>query len=186
MVSTSEIKRGMILDLDNKLVKIMSFDHQKIGRGGAQVKIQLRDLRNGANFDRTFPAGAKFENVRLERVTAQFSYADGDDYHFMNTETFDQIQVNVRDLGDARFFIHEGDNVDIMTYQDLPIDVEIPPSVMLEVVETDPGVKGDTATGGTKPAKLDTGLTVNVPLFVNPGDKIKVDTRDKKYLERSN
>jgi elongation factor P len=185
MVSTSEIKRGMTIDLDGQLLKILEFEHQKIGRGSAQVKISFKNLRTGANTVNTFQAGSKFNDVRLEREVAQFQYQDGDEFHFMHTETFEQRMLNDEQIGDVKNYIREGDNVDILVYNDEPIDVEIPPSVILEVVESQPGVKGDTATNATKPAKLETGLKVNVPLFVNVGDKIKVDTRTGKYVERA-
>ncbi|HEX2915416.1 MAG TPA: elongation factor P [Chloroflexia bacterium] len=185
MVSTSEIKRGMTIDLDGQLLKILEFDHQKIGRGSAQVKISFKNLRTGANTVNTFQAGAKFNDVRLERQTCQYQYEDGESFHFMNTETFDQVMLNEEQIGDVKYYIREGDTVDILTYNDEPIDLEIPPSVILEITQTEPGIKGDTATGATKPAMTETGLRVLVPLFVNTGDKIKVDTRTGKYVERA-
>jgi len=185
MVSTSEIRRGMTVDLDGQLLKILEFDHQKIGRGSAQVKISFKNLRTGANTVNTFQAGAKFNDVRLERETDQFQYQDGEEFHFMNTETFDQVMLRDDQIGDVKYYIREGDTVDILTYNGEPIDLEIPPSVVLEVTNTEPGIKGDTATGGTKPAMTETGLRVLVPLFVNTGDKVKVDTRTGKYVERA-
>lgn len=185
MVSTSEIRRGMTIDYDGQLLKILEFDHQKIGRGSAQVKISFKNLRTGANTVNTFQAGAKFNDVRLERETDQFQYQDGEEFHFMNTETFDQVMLRDDQIGDVKYYIREGDTVDILTYNGEPIDLEIPPSVILEVTETEPGIKGDTATGATKFANLETGLRVSVPLFVNTGDKVKVDTRTGKYLERA-
>ena len=185
MVSTSEIKRGMTVDIDGQLLKILEFEHQKIGRGSAQVKIYFKNLRTGANTVNTFQAGSKFNDVRLERETVQFQYQDGDEFHFMNMQTFDQKMLTDEQIGDVKFYIRENDSVDVLTYNDEPIDIEIPPSVILQVMESDPGVKGDTATNATKPAKLETGLKVNVPLFVNPGDRIKVDTRTGKYVERA-
>jgi elongation factor P len=185
MVSTSEIRRGMTIDLDGQLLKILEFDHQKIGRGSAQVKISFRNLRTGANTVNTFQAGAKFNDVRLERETDQYQYQDGEEFHFMNTETFDQVMLRDDQIGDVKYYIREGDTVDILTYNGEPIDLEIPPSVILEVTNTEPGIKGDTATGATKPAMTETGLRVLVPLFVNSGDKVKVDTRTGKYVERA-
>ena len=185
MVSTSEIRRGMTIDLDGQLLKILEFDHQKIGRGSAQVKISFKNLRTGANTVNTFQAGAKFNDVRLEREIDQFQYQDGEEFHFMNTETFDQVMLRDDQIGDVKYYIREGDTVDILTYNGEPIDLEIPPSVVLEVTNTEPGIKGDTATGATKPAMTETGLRVLVPLFVNTGDKVKVDTRTGKYLERA-
>ncbi len=185
MVSTSEIKRGMTVDIDGALLKILEFDHQKIGRGSAQVKISFKNLRTGSNTVNTFQAGAKFNDVRLERETDQFQYKDGEEFHFMNTETFDQVMLRDDQIGDVKYYIREGDTVDILTYNGEPIDLEIPPSVILEVTSTEPGIKGDTATGATKPAMTETGLKVLVPLFVNTGDKVKVDTRTGKYVERA-
>jgi elongation factor P len=185
MVSTSEIRRGMTVDLDGQLLKILEFDHQKIGRGSAQVKISFKNLRTGANTVNTFQAGAKFNDVRLERETDQFQYQDGEEFHFMNTETFDQVMLRDDQIGDVKYYIREGDTVDILTYNGEPIDLEIPPSVVLEVTNTEPGIKGDTATGATKHAMTETGLRVLVPLFVNTGDKVKVDTRTGKYVERA-
>ncbi len=185
MVSTSEIRRGMTIDLDGQLLKILEFDHQKIGRGSAQVKISFKNLRTGANTVNTFQAGAKFNDVRLEREIDQFQYQDGEEFHFMNTETFDQVVLRDDQIGDVKYYIREGDTVDILTYNGEPIDLEIPPSVVLEVTNTEPGIKGDTATGATKHAMTETGLRVSVPLFVNTGDKVKVDTRTGKYVERA-
>lgn len=185
MVSTSEIRRGMTIDLDGQLLKILEFDHQKIGRGSAQVKISFRNLRTGANTVNTFQAGAKFNDVRLERETDQYQYQDGEEFHFMNTETFDQVMLRDDQIGEVKYYIREGDTVDILTYNGEPIDLEIPPSVILEITNTEPGIKGDTATGATKPAMTETGLRVLVPLFVNTGDKVKVDTRTGKYVERA-
>jgi elongation factor P len=185
MVSTSDIRRGMTIDLDGQLLKILEFDHQKIGRGSAQVKISFKNLRTGANTVNTFQAGAKFNDVRLERETDQYQYQDGEEFHFMNTETFDQVMLRDDQIGDVKYYIREGDTVDILTYNGEPIDLEIPPSVILEITNTEPGIKGDTATGATKPAMTETGLRVLVPLFVNTGDKVKVDTRTGKYVERA-
>lgn len=184
MVSTSDIKRGTTIDLDGQLLKILEFDHQKIGRGSAQVKISFRNLRSGATTTRTFQAGAKFQDVRLEREVMQFTYRDGDDFNFMNTETFEQIALNEETLGDVQYYIREGETVEILTYNGEPIDIDIPPSVVLTISETENGVRGDTASNVTKPALTDTGLKINVPLFVNVGDKVKVDTRTGQYTER--
>jgi elongation factor P len=185
MVSTSEIKRGMVIDLDGQLQKILEFEHQKIGRGSAQVKISFKNLRTGANTVRTFQAGSKFNDVRLEREVVQFLYKDGEQYHFMNTETYEQPILSEEQMGDVRYYIHENETVDLITYNSEPIDIEIPPSVVLTIAYTEPGIKGDTASNATKPATTDTGLTINVPLFVNIGDKVRVDTRSGSYVERA-
>ncbi len=186
MVSTSEIKRGTTIDLDGQLLKIMEFDHQKIGRGSAQVKITFRNLRTGSITTNTFQAGSKFQDVRLDREIMQFLYRDGDEFHFMNTETFEQPILSEEQIGDVQYYIRPNETVEILTYNTEPIDIEIPPSVILTVETTEPGVKGNTATGATKPAVTDTGLTITVPLFINTGDKVKVDTRTGQYVERAN
>ena len=183
-VTTSELKKGLTIMLDGELYKVTEWAHNKQGRGSAQVRLQLKNLRTGTNIERTFQAGAKFDDVRLERRGLQFQYADGDQYHFMDPETYDQLSMSGTQLGDAVNFMREGDTVDILMHNDSFIDIDMPAAVVLQVVESEPGVRGDTATGATKPAKLETGITVNVPLFVNEGDKIKVDTRSGKYLER--
>jgi elongation factor P len=184
MIDTGDLRKGLTFDLDGRLVKVIDFAHNKQGRGSAQVRMTLRDLRTGSLTQHTVQAGAKFPQVRLERRHVQYLYPDGDQLHFMDTESFDQIILNADTLGDAARFIRENDVVDLLTYNDEPIDVELPPAVNLTVTDTDPGLKGDTASGATKPATLETGLVVNVPLFVNIGDTLKVDTRSGEYIER--
>ena len=183
-VTTSELKKGLTIILDGEMYKVTDWAHNKQGRGSAQVRLQLRSLRTGSNIERTFQAGAKFEDVRLERRSFQFQYADGDQYNFMDPETYDQVSFSADQLGDAVKFMREGDTVDILLHNETFVDIDLPAAVVLQVVQSEPGVKGDTATGAVKPARLDTGLVVNVPLFVNEGDRIKVDTRTSKYLER--
>jgi elongation factor P len=184
MIDTGDLRKGLTLDLDGRLVKVIEFSHNKQGRGSAQVRMMLRDLRTGSLTQQTVQAGAKFTPVRLERQHVQYLYADGDQRHFMDTETFDQIVLNASTIGDTARFIRENDVVDLLTYDGEPIDIELPPAVNLTVTETDPGLKGDTASGATKPATLETGLTVTVPLFINIGDTLKVDTRTGDYIER--
>jgi elongation factor P len=150
------------------------------------VKLKLRDVRAGHIIEQTYDSGAKFTRARVERQPAQYLYTDGNLYTFMNTETYDQIAINKDRLGDVALYLKENDDCQLLTYGDEAISVELPAAVVLSVAQTDPWVKGDTAQGGTKPAKLETGLTVNVPLFINTGDKVKVDTRSGEYLERSN
>lgn len=186
MIDTGDVRKGSTLDIDGKLVKVIDFSHNKQGRGSAQLRMQLRDLRTGSITQMTVMAGTKFQSVRLERQHVQFLYADGDQFHFMDTETFDQIVLDRRSVEDARPYMKENDVIDLLTYNGEPIDVELPTSVVLGVTQTDPGFKGDTATGGTKPATLETGLTVTVPLFVSEGDQLKVDTRTGEYIERVN
>jgi len=184
MIDTGDLRKGLTLDLDGRLVKVLDYAHNKQGRGSAQVRMTLRDLRTGATTQHTVQAGAKFTPVRLERQHVQFLYADADGYHFMDTDTFEQIALSQEAIGTAEKYLKENDVVDLLTYDGEPIDVELPVAVNLAVARTDPGLKGDTASGGTKPATLETGLVVNVPLFVNEGDLLKVDTRSGEYIER--
>ncbi len=184
MVTAGELRKGLTLNLDGELVRVLDYQHVKQGRGSAFVRLSMRNLRTGAITERTFQAGTKFETARLERRRVQYLYGDGDSYTFMDTETFEQPVLNARLLGDAVKYLKEGMTIDLLQYGDEPIDVEIPTSVEMRVDQTDPGFRGDTATGGSKPATLETGLTVQVPLFVNTGDVIKVDTRTSAYIER--
>jgi elongation factor P len=184
MIDTGDLRKGLTLDLDGRLVKVIDFAHNKQGRGSAQVRMTLRDLRTGSLTQHTVQAGAKFSPVRLERQHVQYLYPDGDHRYFMDTDTYDQIVLNASTVGEAGRFIRENDVVDLLTYNGEPIDIELPPAVNLSVTDTDPGLKGDTASGATKPATLETGLVVNVPLFVNIGDVLKVDTRTGEYIER--
>ena len=184
MIDTGDVRKGTTLDIDGKLVKVIEFSHNKQARGSANIRMTLKDLRTGSNTQMTAMAGTKFQSVRLERSHVQFLYAEGDHYNFMDTETFDQLVLDKVTVEEAIPYMKENDVIDILTYNDEPIDVELPTSVVLEVSQTDPGFKGDTATGGNKPATLETGLVVNVPLFVSEGDKLKIDTRSGEYIER--
>ena len=184
MIDTGDVRKGVTLDIDGKLVKVTDFSHNKQARGSANIRMTLKDLRTGANTQMTAMAGTKFQSVRLERQHVQFLYIEGDHYNFMDTETFDQIMLDRVTVQDAAPFMKENDVIDLLTYDGEPIDVELPTSVVLKVVRTDPGFKGDTATGGTKPAEMETGLVVNVPLFVSEGDNLKIDTRSGDYIER--
>ncbi len=185
MIDTGDIRKGSTFEQDGRLLKVVDFSHNKQGRGSAQLRMTLRDLRTGSLTQQTVMAGTKFNAIRLERQHVQLLYRDGDDFHVMDTETFDQIQLPATTIGDAANFLKDNDTLDLLTYDDEPIDIELPTSVVLAVTQTDPGFKGDTATGGTKPATLETGLTVNVPLFISEGDQIKVDTRTGEYIERA-
>ena len=184
MIDTGDIRKGITLDIDGKLVKVTEFSHNKQARGSANIKMTLKDLRTGSNTTMTAMAGAKFTPVRLERSHVQFLYVDGDHFNFMDTETFEQIMLDRAVLEDVEQYMKENDIIDLLTYNDEPIDIELPSSVELTVTQTDPGFKGDTATGGNKPATMETGLVVNVPLFINEGDKLKIDTRTGEYVER--
>ena len=185
MISTGELKKGITIELEGALYQILDWQHIKMGRGSAQVRLKLRDIRGGHTIERTFQAGEKFPRARLDRRAVQFLYSDGNLYYFMDAESFEQTMLSQEQLGNAINYLKEGMSLDILTYKDEPISVELPNSVELEVVETGPGFKGDTATAGNKPAKLETGITIQVPLFVNNGDIVRVDTRTGEYLERA-
>lgn len=184
MIDTGDLRKGATMEFDGRLVKVIDFAHNKQGRGSAQVRLTLRDLRTGAITQHSVQAGTRWPAVRLERKHVQYLYSDSGQHHFMDMETFDQVALDDSSVGDAMKFIKENDTVDLLTYGDEPIDIELPTSVNLKVVDTDPGLKGDTASGGTKPATLETGLVVSVPLFINIGDNLKVDTRTSEYIER--
>ena len=184
LINVGEIRKGIIIELDGQLYSVVDFQHIKMGRGSAQVRMKLRNVRTGSTVDRTFQAGERFQRVRLDHRTVQFLYSDGEMYHFMDTETFDQIALTREQLGDAVNYLKDGITLELLSYNDEPIGVELPITVDLKVVETEPGFRGDTATGGSKPARVETGLVVQVPLFVNQGDTIRVDTRTGAYLER--
>ncbi len=184
MISTGELKKGITIELEGALYTIIDWQHIKMGRGSAQVRLKLRDMRGGHTIERTFQAGEKFTRARLERRTVQFLYSEGELYYFMDSESFEQSPLNRDQLGDTINYLKEGMSLDVLSYKEEPIGVELPNSVELEVVDTGPGFKGDTATAGNKPARLETGITIQVPLFVNNGDIVRVDTRTGEYLER--
>ena len=185
MISTGELRKGVTIELDGKLYTIIDYEHIKMGRGSAQVRMKLKDVRAGHTIEKTFQAGERFPRARLEHATVQFLYSDGDLYYFMDQENYEQTGLTRELLGDALNYLKEEMTVDLLTYDNDPIGVEIPLSVELTIAETGPSFKGDTAAGGTKPATMETGLVVQVPLFLNTGDKIKVDTRTGAYLERA-
>jgi elongation factor P len=170
--------------MDNQLFSILDYQHQKIGRGSAQVRMRLRNVRTGSISDTTVQAGAKFPRVRLEQRQMQYLYQEDSNYIFMDQETYDQTGLTAAQLGDTVNYLKDNMIITVSFYENEPVDVEPPINVELVVVETDPGFRGDTASGGTKPAKTETGLVVQVPLFVNQGETIRVDTRTGAYLER--
>ena len=185
MISTGEIKRGMTIELDGNLYQVVEFQHIKLGRGSAQMRMKLRNVRKGDLIERTFQAGDRFQRARLDHRNVQYMYKDGTHFHFMDTASYDQIALDEDQLGDAVNYLTDGMTAVLNEYEGSPIGVDLPASVVLKVTDTDLGLKGDTATGATKPATVETGLRVNVPLFVERGDKIKVDTRTGEYLERA-
>ncbi len=185
MISVTDARKGVTIELDGALYQVLDFEHIKIGRGSAQVRLRLKDVRDGHTIDRTFQATAKFARARVERLQVQYLYEDGGLYYFMNTQSYDQVPLNRNQVGDAAPYLTENATCELLIYGDEPIGIELPAAVVLAVAETDPWVRGDTAQGGTKPAKLETGLSVQVPLFISTGDKVKVDTRSGEYLERA-
>ena len=185
MISTGDMKRGATIELDGRVYQVMEFAHIKMGRGSAQMRMKLRDVRRGDIIERSFQAGEKWPRVRVERVPMQYSYAEGDLFYFMNTETYDQVPLTRDQVGEAMNFLAENGTCDVLFLGDEPIGIELPSSVVLKVVKSDPGMKGDTATGATKPATMETGLVVNVPLFVNEGDRLKINTGTGEYQERA-
>ncbi len=185
MITVGELRKGITIELDGNLYQVLDYDHIKMGRGSAQVRMRLRDIRGGHTIDRSFQATAKFARARIEKQQVQYLYQDGDLYYFMNTETYDQTALNLNQVGEAAQYLTENASCELLAYGEEPIGIDLPAAVVLTVAETEPGVKGDTAQGGTKAAKLETGLTVQVPLFINTGDKLKVDTRSGEYLERA-
>lgn len=184
MISTGELKKGATIELDGKLMTILEYNHIKTGRGSAQCKIKFRDARSGAIFEQTFQAGTKWPRARVETREMQYLYSDDQFFYFMNTENYEQIPVTKDRVGDANLYLKENDNCQLVMYGDEVIGVELPSSVELLVTQTDPGFKGDTATGGSKPATMETGLVISVPLFVEEGQKLKVNTDLGSYIER--
>lgn len=184
MISTGELKKGVTIQLDGQLYQIIDWQHIKVGRGSAQVRLKLRDLRGKHIIERSFQAGEKFPLARLERRKVQYLYNEGGLHYFMDVENFEQAPLSADQLGDALNYLKEGMTLDLVSYKNESVGAELPVAVELKVAETGPSFKGDTATGGNKPAKLETGLTIQVPIFVANGDIIKVDTRTGEYLER--
>ena len=183
-ITTNDLKNGITLELDNGLFQVVEFQHVKPGKGGAFVRTKLRNLKNGNVFDRTFNAGVRVEQALLEKKDMQFLYRDGDDYVFMDTESYDQSHVSPVALGDAADYLVEQMTAIIAYYNGDIVSVEIPASVELTVAETDPGVQGDRVSGARKAATLETGKVVQVPLHINIGDRLKVDTRSGEYISR--
>jgi len=185
MLNASELRKGVTIELDGKLYQVIDYQHVKMKRT-ALAKVKLRDIRDGHTIERSFQNTEKFVRARLDYRPMQYLYSDGDLYHFMDEENFEQTSLDSSQLGDAINYLKEGMSLQISNYKGELMGVEMPITVELEVTGSEPGFKGDTATGGTKPATLETGITIEVPLFINQGDIIKVDTRSGSYLERVN
>jgi len=184
MITTADFRNGMTIEIDGTLFNIVYFQHVKPGKGGAFVRTKLKNLKTGAVMDKTFRAGEKVELAILDKRNMQYLYKEGGNLIFMDMESYEQMPIPGEVVGEAADFLKEGVVVDVPLYEGKPVGVEPPVFVELEVTETAPGVKGDTASGGSKPATLETGLVVNVPLFVETGDIVKVDSRSGEYVER--
>jgi len=185
MASTSDFRNGMVLEIDGQLSQIVYFQHVKPGKGGAFVRSKLKNVLTGAVVEKTWTAGERVTEVRLERRPVQYSYHDGQLYHFMDMGTYEDIPINAEVIGDDQLkYLKESMECQGLLHNDRVISVELPNFVELEVTETEPGVRGDTASGGTKPAKLETGAVIQVPLFIEQGEIVRVDRRDDKYLTR--
>ncbi len=184
MISTAEFRNGLVILMDDDLYTMVEFQHVKPGKGGAFVRTRLKNVKTGRVIDRTFRSGEKVEDVRLERKATQYLYPGDGEFVFMDQGTYEQITVTDEVIGEAAKFIKENMEVEILFHGNIPLGVEVPIFVELKIVKTDPGVKGDTASGGSKPAELETGAVIQVPLFVNEGEVVKVDTRTQSYVER--
>ena len=184
MISTGELRKGVAIELDGDLWQILDYHHIKMGRGSAQVRITLRNIKRGQTVERSFQAGTKWPRASMEKRPVQFLFRDGDDFHFMDTDTYDQFMLRDDQLGETVHYLKDGMTLDRTTYQGETIGVELPVTVDLGVTQTEPGFAGDTAQGARKAATLETGLVVQVPLFVAEGDIIRVDTRTGEYQTR--
>lgn len=184
-ITTNDLKNGMSLNLSEGLFQVVDFQHVKPGKGGAFVRTTLRNVRTGGQLDKTFRAGEKVERAMIDKREMQYLYHDGTDYVFMDTETYDQLAVAPVSLGDTVDYLHENDNAVLQMYGDEIVGVELPAAVELNVTETEPGIQGDRVSGGRKPATLETGKVIQVPLFVNIGDRLRIDTRSGDYITRA-
>jgi len=185
MATTNELKNGMVLNLDGQLWSVVWFQHHKPGKGGAVMRTKLKSVMSGKIVDKTFNADVKVDVANVDRRTMSFLYMDGDSYVFMDADTYDQINVSTDTVGEAARFMLENQHATVAVHQGTPLYIELPASVELKVEYTEPGLQGDRSTGGTKPARLETGYEIAVPLFITTGEVVKVDTRDGSYLGRS-
>ena len=185
MATTNDLKNGMVLNLDGQLWSVVWFQHHKPGKGGAVVRTKLKNIESGKTVDKTFNADVKVDVANVDKRTMQYLYNDGTSYVFMDTSTYDQLTISDETVGDAKNYLLEEQIATVAIHESMPLYIELPASVELQVTYTEPGLQGDRSTGGTKPATVETGATVNVPLFITTGEKIKVDTRDGRYLGRA-
>jgi elongation factor P len=184
VISTGELRRGIVIELDGEIWQVLDYHHIKMGRGSAQVRIKLRNIKRGQTVERTFQAGEKWPRAYLDTRQVQFMYQDGSDYYFMDSDSYEQFSMSADQLGDAAQYLTDGMTLSRTSYEGDTIGVELPVTVDLKVAETEPGFAGDTASGARKPATTETGLVVQVPLFVNGGDTIRIDTRTGEYQTR--
>ena len=184
MIDVTNLRKGVTFELDNDLYKVLDYQHIKVARGGATIRVKVRDLRSGATLEKTFNSGDRVQDIRLEKREVQFLYSDGDLYYFMDTETYEQPALSGELLGDGINYLTDGITLLLLTHEGESLDVELPVSVELEVVDAEPGYAGDTAQGATKEVTVSTGLKVQTPLFVQIGNVIRIDTRDGSYLTR--
>eukprot|EP00287_Rhodomonas_sp_CCMP768_P006203 CAMPEP_0196722564 /NCGR_PEP_ID=MMETSP1091-20130531/4914_1 /TAXON_ID=302021 /ORGANISM="Rhodomonas sp., Strain CCMP768" /LENGTH=235 /DNA_ID=CAMNT_0042064307 /DNA_START=142 /DNA_END=849 /DNA_ORIENTATION=- len=184
-ISTNDFRTGTTIEMEGNVYKVLEFLHVKPGKGAAFVRTKLKNLTGGGNLEKTFKAGEMVEQAQLDKMEVQFNYMDGDNFVFMDMVTFETEEVPADTIADSKFWMKEGTDVSILKYGDRILDVAVPQTMTLEVAETEPGVKGNTAQGGDKPAMLETGVTIRVPLFITSGEKIRVDTESKKYLSRA-
>ena len=185
MATTNDLKNGMVLDLDGQLWAVVQFQHVKPGKGGAFVRTTLKNVLSGKVVDKTFNAGTKVDTATVDKRGMSYLYREGDEFVFMDSDTYEQVHVPAETVGDGAGYLLENTGVVVAVHEGTPLYVELPTSVELVVAQTDPGLQGDRSTGGTKPATLETGATIQVPLFVTTGEKVKVDTRDGRYLGRA-
>jgi elongation factor P len=185
MIDVNDLRKGVTFELDGRLFKVLEYSHNKPGRGNATIRTKVRDLRSGNVLDKTFQSGDRVQDIRLDHHQAQYLYSDGNLFHFMDSENYEQTAISASVVGENSPYLKEGQEVKLTFHESEPIDIELPASVDLKVVEAELGVKGDTATGATKSVTTETGLKVSVPLFVESGDTIRVDTRTGGYLTRA-
>jgi elongation factor P len=184
VISTGELRKGVVIELDGDIWQVLDYHHIKMGRGSAQVRMKMRNIKRGQTVERTFQAGEKWPRAFLDKRQVQFLYSDGEQYHFMDSESYEQFAMTGEQLGDVTLYMKDGMTLDRTTYEGETIGIELPITMDLQVSQTEPGFAGDTQSGARKPATLETGLVVQVPLFVNEGDVIRVDTRTGDYLTR--
>ncbi|NLD74455.1 MAG: elongation factor P [Chloroflexi bacterium] len=184
MITVTELRKGVTVELDGELYRVLEYDHYKPGRGGAIIRTKMRNLRSGATINRNFNSGERVQDVRLDHHSVQFLFTDGELYHFMDTETYEQPALSREVLADVIHYLKEGTVLDLETFEGEPIGIELPITIDLEVTDAPPGYAGDTATGASKEVILETGMKLQVPLFVKNGDVVRVDTRTGEYLTR--